>query len=257
MDAVGWDDRYAERELVWSVEPNVWVEEITVDLPPGRALDLAAGEGRNALWLAERGWDVTAVDFSSIALDRARRLGRDRLGPDAGSLTIVRADLLEYEPPAAAFELVLLVYLHLRAPDRRRIVRAAAGAVAPSGRLLVVGHDVANLEHGTGGPRDPAVLFTPADIEADLQGTGLTIERAETGSRPVETDEGTARALDAVVVALRPAGDIGSRDASSARAPIILPELLEARVRQTQRRGEHGDEDHGSDREDRPVTESE
>ena len=203
MDAAGWDDRYAERELVWSVEPNVWVERLTADLPPGRALDLAAGEGRNALWLAERGWDVTAVDFSSVALDRARRLGQDRLRPDAGSLTIVRADLLEYEPPAAAFELVLLAYLHLREPERRRVVRAAASAVAPSGRLLVVGHDLGNIAHGTGGPQDPAVLYSPAVIEENLHETGVTVERAETKSRPVETDEGTARALDTVVLARR------------------------------------------------------
>lgn len=203
MDAAGWDDRYTERELVWSVEPSVWVEQLTADLPPGRALDLASGEGRNALWLAERGWDVTAVDFSSVALDRARRLGRDRLGPDAGNLTIVQADLLEYEPPAAAFELVLLVYLHLRGPERRRVVRAAASAVAPSGRLLVIGHDLGNIAHGTGGPRDPAVLYSPADIEEDLWRTGLSIETAETLSRSVETDEGTARALDAVVLARR------------------------------------------------------
>lgn len=203
MDAAGWDDRYTERELVWSVEPSVWVEQLIADLPPGRALDLASGEGRNALWLAERGWDVTAVDFSSVALDRARRLGRDRLGPDAGNLTIVRADLLEYEPPAAAFELVLLVYLHLRGPERRRVVRAAASAVAPSGRLLVIGHDLGNIAHGTGGPQDPAVLYSPADIEEDLWRTGLSIETAETLSRSVETDEGTARALDAVVLARR------------------------------------------------------
>lgn len=203
MDAAGWDDRYTERELVWSVEPSVWVEQLTADLPPGRALDLASGEGRNALWLAERGWDVTAVDFSSVALDRARRLGRDRLGPDAGNLTIVQADLLEYEPPAAAFELVLLVYLHLRGPERRRVVRAAASAVAPSGRLLVIGHDLGNIAHGTGGPQDPAVLYSPADIEEDLWRTGLSIETAETLSRSVETDEGTARALDAVVLARR------------------------------------------------------
>ena len=201
MDAAGWDDRYAERELVWSVEPNVWVERLTADLPPGRALDLAAGEGRNALWLAERGWDVTAVDFSSVALDRARRLGRDRLGSDAGSLTIVRADLLEYEPTAAAYELVLLVYLHLRDPERRLVVRAAASAVAPSGRLLVIGHGLGNIAHGTGGPQDPAVLYSPADIEENLQGTGVVVERAGTMTRPVETDEGTARALDTVVLA--------------------------------------------------------
>lgn len=203
MDAAGWDDRYTERELVWSVEPSVWVEQLIADLPPGRALDLASGEGRNALWLAERGWDVTAVDFSSVALDRARRLGRDRLGPDAGNLTIVQADLLEYEPPAAAFELVLLVYLHLRGPERRRVVRAAVSAVAPSGRLLVIGHDLGNIAHGTGGPQDPAVLYSPADIEEDLWRTGLSIETAETLSRSVETDEGTARALDAVVLARR------------------------------------------------------
>jgi SAM-dependent methyltransferase len=191
------------------VEPNVWVEQLTADLLPGRALDLTAGEGRNALWLAERGWDVTAVDFSSVALDRARRLGRDRLGPDAGGLTIVQADLLEYEPPAAAFELVLLVYLHLREPERRRVVRGAAGAVAPSGLLLVVGHDIGNIAHGTGGPQDPAVLYSPADIEEDLWRTGLSIERGETLSRSVETDEGAARALDTVVLARRqPVGDL-------------------------------------------------
>ncbi|MGZ8630974.1 MAG: class I SAM-dependent methyltransferase [Actinomycetota bacterium] len=204
MDAAGWDDRYAARDQAWSVEPNIWVEQLTADLPPGRALDLAAGEGRNALWLAERGWDVTAVDFSSVALERARRLAADRLGPEAGSLTTVHADLLGFEPPKVAYDLVLLVYLHLPELERRRIVRGSARAVAPSGRLLVVGHDRDNLAHGIGGPQDPAVLYSPSDIEADLQGTGLTIDRAESMSRPVETDEGTARALDTVVLAHRP-----------------------------------------------------
>ena len=74
MDAKAWDERYADSELVWSVEPNQFVAAECADLPPGRALDLAAGEGRNSIWLARRGWDVTAVDFSQAGLDKGRRL---------------------------------------------------------------------------------------------------------------------------------------------------------------------------------------
>ncbi|PLW74405.1 class I SAM-dependent methyltransferase, partial [Streptomyces sp. DJ] len=74
MDSREWDERYASRELVWGAEPNRWLVREVEDLAPGRALDLAAGEGRNALWLADRGWRVTAVDFSRTALDRGRRL---------------------------------------------------------------------------------------------------------------------------------------------------------------------------------------
>lgn len=207
MDAAGWNDRYSDRELVWSVKPNLWVEDLTADLPAGRALDLAAGEGRNALWLAERGWDVTAVDFSSVAIERARSLAGERLGPEAGRFRVEMADLLAYEPRTAAWDLVLLVYLQVPATERRRIVRKAAGAVAPAGHLLVVGHDLDNLAHGVGGPPDPAVLYTPSDIRTDLEGTGLAIDRAETRTRPVETDGGPAQALDAVVLARRPAAD--------------------------------------------------
>ena len=74
MDAARWDERYAATDLLWSAEPNRFVAENLADLPPGRALDLAAGEGRNAIWLARRGWDVTAADFSQVALDRGRRI---------------------------------------------------------------------------------------------------------------------------------------------------------------------------------------
>jgi SAM-dependent methyltransferase len=201
VDATGWNDRYSGRELVWSAEPNVWVEELTADLPPGRALDLAAGEGRNALWLAERGWDVTAVDFSSVAIERAGRLAGERLDPGAGGFRAEVADLLTHEPATAAWDLVLLVYLQVPARERRRIVRRAARAVAPAGHLLVVGHDLDNLAHGVGGPPDPDVLYTPSDIRTDLEGTGLTIDRAESKRRPVETEGGTAFALDTVVLA--------------------------------------------------------
>src|SRR5207244_12631949 len=83
MDATAWDERYRSAELVWGVRPNRWVERELADLPPGRALDLACGEGRNALWLAARGWQVTAVDFSAVALDKARALESQQSSPPA------------------------------------------------------------------------------------------------------------------------------------------------------------------------------
>ncbi len=205
MDSTAWDERYAASELVWSAGPNVWVETLTADLPAGRALDLAAGEGRNALWLASRGWAVTAVDFSGVALDRANRLAAERLRHGPGSLTTIRADVLTWRPQPHAFDLVLVVYLHLPPEQRSAVLEGAAEGVAPGGRLLVVGHDLANLTGGVGGPQDPTVLYRPEDVVADVTPAGLDIERADTVRRPVQQDDGTTRdALDLLVLATRP-----------------------------------------------------
>jgi SAM-dependent methyltransferase len=198
-----WDQRYSGSELVWSSSPNIWVEQLTSDLPPGRALDLAAGEGRNAIWLAEQGWQATAIDFSQVALDRAKRLAADRFGDDASRFHTERADLTDYSAPAREFDLVLVVYLQIPADQRRLAIRAAAAAVAVDGRLIVIAHDSTNLANGVGGPQDPNVLYTAQDVVDDLTGTGLEVARAETVARSVPTDSGNKDALDAVVVAVR------------------------------------------------------
>lgn len=205
MTAGAWDQRYASRDLVWGAEANRWVVREIGELPPGRALDLACGEGRNALWLASLGWRVTAVDFSSVALDRGRRLADAQPAQVGDRLEWVRADLREYVPTAGVYDLVLLVYLQLRAAERRDVSRRAAAALAPGGVLLVVGHDTTNLTEGIGGPPDPAVLFTPDDVVADLAGAGLEVERAERVRRPVgQPDGGVAHAIDALVRFHRP-----------------------------------------------------
>lgn len=199
MDSRGWDDRYAAApELVWTGEPNRFVVAELGGLQPGRALDLAAGEGRNAVWLAGRGWQVTAVDFSAVAAERGRRLASER----GAEVSWIVADLVEFSPPKAAFDVVLVVYLHLPPVDRAGVLARAAAALAPGGTLLVVGHDRANLAGGVGGPRDPTVLYTPDEIVAELD--GLRPHRAGTARRPVAVDGGTAEALDTVVVAIRP-----------------------------------------------------
>lgn len=191
MDSRAWDDRYAATELVWSAEPNRFLVAETQDLEPGRVLDLACGEGRNGIWLAERGWELTGVDFSEVAIGKARAIAESR----NVFAEWVAADLLEWEPEVDAFDLVLAFYLQVPAHERTRILAKAKKSLSPGGTFLLVGHDLRNISEGRGGPQDPRVLYTPDDITADL--AGLHIEKAATVDRD--------GALDALVRARRPA----------------------------------------------------
>jgi len=195
--ADSWDRRYGGPGLVWTAEPNrLLVAEVDA-LPPGRALDLGAGEGRNAIWLAERGWRVTAADFSQVGLDTAARMAEER----GVRLDLVRADLAEYVPEPAAYDLVILLYLQVPEPLLRAVLARAAVSLAPRGTILVIGHDLANLEGGYGGPQDPALLMTAEVVSDALR--DLEVERAERVDRPVATESGSRVALDTVVRAHR------------------------------------------------------
>ena len=192
-----WDERHADREPIESPEPDPTLVDEIGPLAPGRALDLGAGDGRNAVWLAHRGWHVTAVDFSRVAIDR----GRDLAEREGVVVDWVQADLLAWTPPSRAFDLVCLFFIHLPPDERRPLYARAADAVAPGGSLLVVAHDRTNLERGGPGPQDPAVLFSAEEIASDLP--DLVGTRVEAVERPL--DDGRV-AVDAVLRAMRPAG---------------------------------------------------
>jgi SAM-dependent methyltransferase len=196
-----WNVKHGEGALLFGAEPNRFLVAEVAELSPGRALDLACGSGRNAVWLAARGWQVTGVDFSDVALEQARALAAER----EVEVEWLEGDLLEWEPADRAYDLVVVLYLQVPAAERRRILARAAAAVAPGGTLLVVGHDLENLNRGHGGPKDPRVLFTPDEVAAELD--GLEIEKAERVLRPVETDQGEVQAIDALVRARRPVSD--------------------------------------------------
>lgn len=204
MDASGWDERYAATDLVWSATPNMFVvEEITrlvaanKDVPRGRAVDVAGGEGRNAIWLAEQGWDVELVEFSAVALQKARQIAAKR----GVTLTTTFADVTA-ETALQPADLVLVCYLQLEKPLLQRALRRAAQLVKPGGMLLVVAHERDNLENGYGGPQNPDHLPTVQDV-VDAIGRELEIERAEQVIRHVDTDEGPRDAIDLVVRAVR------------------------------------------------------
>jgi len=198
-----WDRKYGQAENLWSANPNRFLVAEVEHLPPGRALDLACGEGQNAIWLAGLGWDVVGVDFSEVAIAKASaRAEREGVVAD-----FAVADLLDYEPQPGAYDLVLLLYLHLPPSERRLVLGRASAALAPGGTLLLVGHDLLNMTEGVGGPSDPAIHVTPGEVAGELP--GLEIEKAERVYRDVRGE--SRPAIDALVRARK----IGIRERGS------------------------------------------
>jgi SAM-dependent methyltransferase len=196
--AEDWDRRWEGKALHVHGEPSAIVTDALEALEPGTALDLGCGSGRHAVLLAERGWQVTAVDFSDEALRQAREHARTR-GVD---VNWVHKDLLDYKPPGS-FQLVLVAYIHLPPHERRALLQRAGRAVAPGGVFLLVGHDSTNVGTGAPGPTNPTLLYAPWDIISELH--GLEVERAERVRRPVELEDGRrVEAIDALVQARRP-----------------------------------------------------
>ena len=181
MRAEDWDARYLARRQ-WSDGPNAFVEQLLADLAPGTAVDLAAGEGRHALWLASLGWDVTAVDFSAVALERGMAQ------PGAERVSWVTADVLTWPGPPSPVDLVVVAYLHLPGDEITALLTRAVGWLRPGGRFLLLGHDVENLTRGVGGPQDPALLHSTERL-APVAAL-LDVDRLEQVFR--ETPEGTA-----------------------------------------------------------------
>ncbi|MFJ9588559.1 class I SAM-dependent methyltransferase [Streptomyces acidicola] len=198
MDAQRWDEMYRSRDQVFSGNPNgVLVAEAT-DLPPGQALDVGCGEGADALWLARRGWQVTAVDISEVALQRAAAEAVDLKGRVAWA----RADLTTTPPPADAFDLVSIQYFPLlRRPDHAAL-RGLLDAVAPGGTLLFVTHALADLAPRHEEDFDPADYYQPDDI-AQLLGPTWTILINETRPRTTPPPAGTPHTHDTVLRARR------------------------------------------------------
>jgi SAM-dependent methyltransferase len=165
---------------------------------PGSALELASGSGTNAVWLAQQGWRTTAVDWSPVGLAN----GKAKADGAGVAVDWQERDLFEWSPPARAFDLVVLVYLHLPVGERMPVYARAAAAVAPGGRLLIVGHDRLHGAEGQGGP-DPDRLFTADEIAAALQASDpmLVVERAEVVRRVPPPGQGP---IDALLVLRRP-----------------------------------------------------
>lgn len=197
MGAEFWDAMYSERDALWSGHANPQLVAEASGLTPGRALEIGAGEGGDAIWLADHGWTVTALDISQVALDRAKGHAGDR------AITWEQADLLEWTPPAEGFDLVTAHYFHLREPDRTKALRTLASAVAVGGTFLFAGHAPGHMNDV--GPH-AELLQSPQDILATIAADADKWETvaAETRTRPaVDHPSGETELTDAVVVLRR------------------------------------------------------
>lgn len=195
-----WDARYAEPGFVYGKEPNDFLVSVADRIPPGPVLCLAEGQGRNAVYLATLGHEVTAVDRSAVGLARARELAQER----GVRLTTIEADLGQYAVAPGAWAGVVAIFMHLPKPLRSRVYRGAAAGLRPGGALVMEAYRPAQIAFGTGGPKDAALLPDLAELIAEL--SGLTMEVG----REVERDiaEGSyhlGRSAVVQVLARRPA----------------------------------------------------
>lgn len=216
MKSSDWNDRYREaaanRGSVWTLEPNEWVVETLAGLAPGTAVDLAAGEGRNALWLAANGWQVTAVDYAAVGLAAGAGRAKDR-GLD---VRWQKADATRWSS-SEPVDLVLVAYLQLPEAELAQAIRNATSALAPGGILALIAHDRDNT---VGGPKDALVLTTVASLTAAASG----LEIQECRQRTRVTSTGTA--IDTVLIARKPApvrieGDFVSSTAVSRQWKLV------------------------------------
>lgn len=203
FDEAFWDARYGEADAIWSGHPNLQLVAEAADLAPGTALEVGCGEGADAIWLAERGWQVTATELSGVALGRA--IGHADAAGMAQRIAFRHVDVTEWGPPESAFDLVTAQYMHLPSLQRVELHRRLAAGVAPGGSLLVVGHHPSDLDGEMPRPRMRDWFFTADDVAAVLDPQEWTVLVSDRRARhsPHPEDGHPVTHHDAVLTARR------------------------------------------------------
>ena len=206
-----WDQRYQSSSNLWSGHVNTHLVTEVSDLSPGVALDVGCGEGADAIWLAEQGWQVTAVDVSSVALERGAVHALEVGADVAKRITWLHADLTEWIPAAASYDLVSAQFLHLPKDQREVLHRQLAESVAPGGILLIVGHHPSDLQTTIPRPDVPELFFTASDVAAALGAEQWVTRVDEARARQTLDPEGrTVTIHDSVLMAQRVWPGLGS-----------------------------------------------
>ena len=161
-----WDERYATDEYLYGTEANTFLTSVIDSIPPGRVLCLAEGEGRNAVWLAEQGRSVTAVDASPVGLAKARQLAAAR----GVHIDAVVADLADYPIPADHWDAIVSIFCHIRPDLRLDLHRRSVRGLRPGGVFVLEAYTPAQLRYRTGGPPHEAMLMTLAGLRQELAG---------------------------------------------------------------------------------------
>ena len=173
QDPLRWDRRYAAETYAFGTEPNDFLVEVASQIPAGPVLCLAEGEGRNAVWLASRGYEVTAVDASTVGIAKAQALARAR----GVKIVTVAADLSDYTIEPGFWAGIVAIFAHLPPALRRTVHRGAAAGRAPGGVFVLEAFTPAQMAYGTGGPSQLELLYQLVDLRDDLASLEIVIGR--------------------------------------------------------------------------------
>jgi SAM-dependent methyltransferase len=198
-----WNERYRSADRLWSGNPNPHLVTTVTDLAPATALDVGCGEGADAIWLATHGWQVTAVDVSTVALSRAAEHAAAAGTAVADRITWRPTDILTWDPAPARFDLVAAHFIHVPQAAREPVHRRLAAAVRPGGTLLVVGHHPSDLDTTIGRPHLPDLMFTAEQIAAVLHPADWRIDASAPERETVDPEGRSIHIRDAVLRAVR------------------------------------------------------
>jgi SAM-dependent methyltransferase len=204
FDEAFWDERYRSHSSLWSGKPNIHLISEASQLSPGTALDVGCGEGADAIWLAQRGWQVTAVDLSTVALQRAAAHAAQAGDEIPEHIDWRHADLAAWDPGAARYDLVSAQYMHLPPGPRETLFRCLVASVRPGGSLLAVGHHPSDQQTTMPRPHMPELYFTGDEIIAYLDTGEWDVITNTAAPRPATDPDGrTITIHDAVLRARR------------------------------------------------------
>lgn len=159
-----WDDRFSAENYIYGTEPNDFLRHNVASLPKGKILSLAEGEGRNAVFLAQQGYEVTAVDASNVGLEKARKLAKEK-GVD---IEFVHADLTQFDPGEAQWDGVISIFCPLPPEARQTFYRKILAGLKPGGVFLLEAYRPDQIHYGTGGGRDISVMQSKDSLLAEL-----------------------------------------------------------------------------------------
>jgi len=202
MDPTSWIKKYETDSYVYTKDVNQFVVELTSSLTPGTAIDLAGGEGRNAVWLAEKGWQVENIDFAQNALDKCVLLAKER-GVDAKVLTTC-ASALDFTSQLAPVDLAVVAYLHIYSHQFAVAMQNAVAALKPGGTLMGVWHALENIQHNSHGPQNPDTLPSVESLTELCHSLGLRVQVCENRDGFVRTDEGPKPSVTVILLATKP-----------------------------------------------------
>lgn len=202
MDNTSWVKKYDTDDFVYTKDVNQFVVEFCGGLPVGTAIDVAGGEGRNAVWLAEQGWTVEVIDFAPNALDKAKKLAAER--GVAERVLVTEASALDFTSQLAPVDLAVVAYLHIYSHQFAEAMARTVAAVKPGGHVFGVWHALENLQHNSYGPQNPDALPSVASLARLCAELGLEVLTLENRDGLVRTDEGKKPSVTVVLLARKP-----------------------------------------------------